>query len=133
MNRILAYSKVSKKDIDINLAKIVLSDVETEILPSQMINIKDIQEIVAKFYNIRVDDMLSKKRSANIAQPRQVAIYIAREMLINMSITEIGRNFGGRDHTTVMHAYKKISEKIKKDPYFNSYVNKIISKIRENS
>lgn len=133
LNRIVAYSNVYKKDIDINLTKVILNDVETEILPSQMINIKDIQEITAKFYNIRLDDMLSKKRSANIAQPRQVAIYIAREILSNMSITEIGRNFGGRDHTTVMHAYKKISEKIKVDPYFNSYVNKIISKIRENS
>ena len=74
-----------------------------------MITIETIQKTVADYYKIKVADMHSKRRPANIALPRQIAMYLAKE-LTQHSLPEIGANFGGRDHTTVMHAVRKISQ-----------------------
>ena len=77
-----------------------------------------IQKTAADFYNIKVADMYSKKRPANIARPRQIAMYLAKE-LTQKSLPEIGELFGGRDHTTVLHAVRKIAEERSKDAQLN--------------
>ena len=79
------------------------------------ITIDEIQRRVSEHYNLKLSDMHSPRRSRNVARPRQVAMYMAKQ-LTSRSLPEIGRKFGGRDHTTVMHAVRKIEELIDKDP-----------------
>ena len=94
------------------------------------ITIDKIQQIVADEYSLTVKDLKVKKRTAQLAIPRQIAMYLARS-LTDMSTTEIGDTFGGRDHTTVMHAYNKITKKVSEDPFFNAEINKIIKLIKQ--
>jgi len=81
---------------------------------SHQLSIVDIQTTVAEYYHVSVNDLKGKKRLASIVMPRQIAMYLAREMT-NNSLPKIGNEFGGKDHTTVIHAYEKINEKIKLD------------------
>ena len=105
LNRVIAYSSFVKKPLTIEMAQDVLKDL---IRASQRkITIDDIQRKVADYYNIRLSDLLSARRSRTIARPRQVAMYLSK-LLTTRSLPEIGRKFGGRDHTTVIHAVKKI-------------------------
>ena len=98
------------------MAKEVLKDL---IRASQRkITIDDIQRKVADYYNLRLSDLLSARRSRTIARPRQIAMYLAKS-ITSRSLPEIGRKFGGRDHTTVMHAVKKIEELKLQDISFN--------------
>jgi len=76
---------------------------------NRQISVENIQKTVADFFNIKVADMYSKRRPANIARPRQIAMYLAKE-LTQKSLPEIGELFGGRDHTTVLHAVRKIAQ-----------------------
>ncbi|HEX8931907.1 MAG TPA: chromosomal replication initiator protein DnaA, partial [Patescibacteria group bacterium] len=103
--RIEAFSKFHKQPISVELAKEALRD----LLASQnkQVSIENIQKTVADYYRIRVVDLLSKKRTRAIARPRQIAMYLARE-LTQLSLPEIGMAFGDRDHTTVLHACKTI-------------------------
>jgi len=96
------------------------------------ISIDLIQEVVAREFNLDKKDMKSKRRTEAIAYPRQIAMYLARSMT-EFSLPEIGDAFGGRDHTTVMYAYDKISKKINSDPFFSALINKIISKLKNKS
>ena len=73
-----------------------------------------IQDVIAAYFNLRVEDLKSQRRTRNIAYPRQIAMYLSRK-LTDMSLPKIGEEFGGRDHTTVIHAYEKISESLKSD------------------
>ncbi len=127
--RVAAYADVHGTEITSTLAKEVLKDVIKDEPISQSINIDIIQEITAKHFNITKEHILNKNRNESIVLPRQIAIYISKE-LTHLSITEIGRKFGGRDHTTIMYAYNKINDKIKTDPYFSSLINKIITEIK---
>ena len=105
LNRVIAYSSFVKKPLTIEMAQDVLKDL---IRASQRrITIDDIQRKVADYYNIRLSDLLSARRSRTIARPRQVAMYLSK-LLTTRSLPEIGRKFGGRDHTTVIHAVKRI-------------------------
>jgi len=105
LNRVIAYSSFVKKPLTIEMAQDVLKDL---IRASQRrITIDDIQRKVADYYNIRLSDLLSARRSRTIARPRQVAMYLSK-ILTTRSLPEIGRKFGGRDHTTVIHAVKRI-------------------------
>ncbi|CCD41069.1 Chromosomal replication initiator protein DnaA [Candidatus Paraburkholderia kirkii UZHbot1] len=106
LRKILAYSKFHGRDITIELTKEALKDLLT--VQNRQISVENIQKTVADFYNIKVADMYSKKRPANIARPRQIAMYLAKE-LTQKSLPEIGELFGGRDHTTVLHAVRKIA------------------------
>jgi chromosomal replication initiator protein len=106
LRKILAYSRFNKKEISIGLARDALRDLLS--IQNRQIGIENIQKTVADFYKIKVADMYSKKRPASIARPRQIAMYLAKE-LTQKSLPEIGELFGGRDHTTVLHAVKKIS------------------------
>jgi chromosomal replication initiator protein len=106
LRKILAYSRFNQKEISIPLAREALRDLLS--IQNRQIGVENIQKTVADFYKIKVADMYSKKRPASIARPRQIAMYLAKE-LTQKSLPEIGELFGGRDHTTVLHAVRKIA------------------------
>ena len=105
LRKVLAYSRFSQKEINIQLARDALKDLLS--IQNRQIGVENIQKTVADFYKIKVADMYSKKRPTSIARPRQIAMYLAKE-LTQKSLPEIGELFGGRDHTTVLHAVRKI-------------------------
>lgn len=116
LRKILAYSRFHGKDITIEVVKDALKDLLS--VQNRQISVENIQKTVADFFNIKVADMYSKKRPANIARPRQIAMYLAKE-LTQKSLPEIGELFGGRDHTTVLHAVRKIAADRGKSPECN--------------
>lgn len=129
INRLFAYSAM------FNTPKINL-DIATEALKEQLNSfsyikndIKKIQTIVAKYYNISVDDMKSKKRTNKVAYPRQIAMYLSRE-LTDESLTRIGLEFGGKDHTTIMHGIDKIKDEIKKDSGLLQIINTLKEQLK---
>jgi chromosomal replication initiator protein len=116
LRKILAYSRFHGKEITIDVVKDALKDLLS--VQNRQISVENIQKTVADFFNIKVADMYSKKRPANIARPRQIAMYLAKE-LTQKSLPEIGELFGGRDHTTVLHAVRKIAADRSKSPECN--------------
>ena len=106
LRKILAYSRFNQKEVSIQLARDALKDLLS--IQNRQISVENIQKTVADFYKIKIADMYSKKRPANIARPRQIAMFLAKE-LTQKSLPEIGELFGGRDHTTVLHAVRKIA------------------------
>jgi chromosomal replication initiator protein len=116
LRKILAYSRFSHKEINIGLAREALKDLLS--IQNRQVGVENIQKTVADFYKIKVADMYSKKRPASIARPRQIAMYIAKEMT-QKSLPEIGELFGGRDHTTVLHAVRKIAAERQKNTDLN--------------
>jgi len=108
--RLIAYASLVNQDIDVKLAQEALKDIIPNARPKK-ITIKLIQELIANKYQITIDEILSKKRTQSIAYPRQIAMYMSRE-LTDLSLPKIGEEFGNRDHTTVIHAHKKITEMI---------------------
>ena len=103
-NRIVAFSKMSKKQLNVNDCKIILKDVYRS---SKIITIEKIQNVTSNFYSINLQEMLSQRRSRPLARPRQIAMFLAKK-LTTRSLPEIGRKFANRDHTTVIHAVKTI-------------------------
>jgi len=116
LRKILAYSNFHGKEITIEVTREALKDLLT--VQNRQISVENIQKTCADFYNIKVADMYSKKRPANIARPRQIAMYLAKE-LTQKSLPEIGELFGGRDHNTVLHAVRKIADERSKDAQLN--------------
>ena len=107
LRKILAYARFSGEPISIGLAREALKDLLS--LQNRQVSVENIQKTVADFYKIKVADMYSKRRPASIARPRQIAMYLAKE-LTQKSLPEIGELFGGRDHTTVLHAVRKVAQ-----------------------
>ncbi len=107
LKRVIAFARFNKLPISVELAKEALKDLLA--VQNRQISIENIQKTVADYFKIKVADMYSKKRTRNLARPRQMAMYLARE-LTDLSYPEIGQAFGGRDHTTVLHACGKIEE-----------------------
>ncbi len=107
LKRVIAFSRFHEKPISLELVKEALRDLIAS--TSRIVSIENIQKTVADFYKIKVADMFSKKRTRNLARPRQIAMALAKE-LTNQSLPEIGESFGGRDHTTVIHACRKVAE-----------------------
>jgi chromosomal replication initiator protein len=107
LRKILAYARFSGEPISIGLAREALKDLLS--LQNRQISVENIQKTVADFYKIKVGEMYSKRRPASIARPRQIAMYLAKE-LTQKSLPEIGELFGGRDHTTVLHAVRKVAQ-----------------------
>ena len=105
LRKVLAYARFNQKAISIDVAREALRDLLS--IQNRQISVENIQKTVADYYKIKVADMYSKKRPASIARPRQIAMYLAKE-LTQKSLPEIGELFGGRDHTTVLHAVRKI-------------------------
>ena len=106
LRKVIAYARFTHKELNIVLAREALRDLLS--IQNRQVSVENIQKTVADFYKIKVADMYSKKRPASIAHPRQVAMYLAKE-LTKKSLPEIGELFGGRDHTTVLHAVRKVS------------------------
>ncbi len=107
LRRVIAHSRFVDKPVNMNLAKEALKDLLA--LQAKQVTIENIQKTVASYYKIRVSDLLSKRRTRSITRPRQIAMALAKE-LSNYSLPEIGDAFGGRDHTTVIHACRKVKE-----------------------
>ena len=120
LRKILAYSRFGHKDINIQLAREALKDLLS--IQNRQVGVENIQKTVADFYKIKVADMYSKKRPASIARPRQIAMYLAKEMT-QKSLPEIGELFGGRDHTTVLHAVRKITAERQKNTELNQQLH----------
>ena len=126
LNRILAFSKINTKSPTIYDCKRILKDFIT--YNNNNINIETIQNVVAAHFNLNLSEMLSARRSRSLARPRQIAMYLAKQHTTN-SLPEIGRKFSNRDHTTVIHAVKKIDELLKKDNEIKKKVTEIKKKL----
>lgn len=126
LNRVIAYSSLTENEITVELASEALKDILSA-NKAKVLNCTSIQEAVARYFDIRPEEFKSKKRTRDIAFPRQIAMYLCRE-LTEMSLPKIGEEFGGRDHTTVIHACEKISEEIKS----NSETRRAVSEIKRN-
>ena len=107
LRRVVATSEFTGRPITLDLVKEALRDVLA--LQEKLVTVENIQKTVAEYYKIRIAELLSKRRSRSIARPRQVAMALAKE-LTNHSLPEIGDAFGGRDHTTVLHACRRVKE-----------------------
>ncbi|MFC4024178.1 chromosomal replication initiator protein DnaA [Oceanobacillus longus] len=126
--RVVAYSSLVNQDIDASLAADALKDIIPSSKP-KIITIQGIQEIIGERYNIRLEDFSAKKRTKSIAYPRQIAMYLSRE-LTDFSLPKIGEEFGGRDHTTVIHAHEKISRLLEQDSDLNRDIEDIKEKLK---
>jgi chromosomal replication initiator protein len=113
LNRLLAHSKLTGQPVTMELAEREVRDLVRPQEPRR-VKIEDIQRIVARHYNVSRGDLLSSRRTANVVRPRQVAMYLAKTLTLR-SLPEIGRRFGGRDHTTVLHAVRKIEHLVGND------------------
>jgi len=126
-NRVNAYSFLNRKPITIELAMESLKDLFPKDKTSQ-VTPQRIQEIVALHFHIKVDDLISKRRTRNVTVPRQLAMFLCRE-LTDWSLPKIGEFFGGRDHTTVIHAYEKVNRERQEDTRISSLLTELSSKI----
>ena len=125
--RLLAFSSLTDSEIDIDLAREVLKDFLKK--PDTIIKVEHIQKTVADHYGIPEEAMKVKKRTNSLAFPRQVAMYLSRE-LTSLSYSEIGSRFGGRDHTTVMHACEKIIHGREEDHELRRNLQRLTSTLR---
>ena len=127
--RIVAYSSLTNREITVDLASEALKDIISN-KQNKTITIDLIQDVVSTYFNLRVDDLKSQRRTRNVAHPRQIAMYLSRK-LTDMSLPKIGEEFGGRDHTTVIHAYEKISESLNNDESLENTINAITKKLTQ--
>jgi chromosomal replication initiator protein len=127
LNRIIAMARFTGHSIDVSLAKEALKDLIA--VRGRQISIENIQKTVADYYKIKVADMYSKKRSRNVARPSQVAMSLTRE-LTDRSFPEIGEAFGGRHHTTVIHACDEIEKLRQNDPSLGRDIAFLVQVIR---
>lgn len=125
LNKVILYADLSSQELNLDTAKEALKDILVS-YKTKEINVLRIKEMVSDAYNVTVEELNSKKRTKNIAFPRQVAMYISRTLL-DISLPNIGDEFGGRDHTTVMHAIKKIEDEMEKSEMTKVKIEKIIS------
>ncbi len=122
--RIYAYASLTnKKEVNLELAQEALKHL---ISNNKKITINDIKEVIANYYSISIEDLVSKKKTKNIAYPRQIAMYIGRK-LTDLSLPKLGEEFGGRDHSTVLHAYNKVEEDIENSQEIKKSVDDLIS------
>ncbi|MBJ6361691.1 chromosomal replication initiator protein DnaA [Paenibacillus sp. GCM10012307] len=129
--RVVAYSSLINEDISSHLAAEALKDIIPSSRP-KMITIQDIQQKVGEFYGLKLEDFKARKRTKAVAFPRQIAMYIARE-LTDYSLPKIGEAFGGRDHTTVIHAHEKITQQLKTDSELYKIVNNLMDKVKNHT
>lgn len=126
--RVIAYASLTNRKITIELANEVLKDVISS-QKNKKISIPYIQKVVADYFQTDLEEMKAKRRTKSVTFPRQVAMYLSRE-LTDSSLPKIGGEFGGRDHTTVIHACDKIQDMIKEDPSFDRLVKELILKLQ---
>ena len=128
LTKVLAFAKLCKTPANIDLAETALKDLISE-NEKREINIKYVQEVVSNYYNLTFEDMISKKRTQNITYPRQIAMYLSRK-LIDISLPKIGEQFGGRDHSTVIHACDKIAFDLEDNSELNNVILELEKKIK---
>ena len=126
LNRVLAFSKIKTESPNIYECKRILKDFIN--FNNKSVNVEIIQKLVASHFNLNIQELLSPRRSRSLARPRQIAMYLAKQHTTN-SLPDIGRKFSNRDHTTVIHAVKKINELIKKDNDIRESVNELKKKL----
>ncbi|MGU3471954.1 chromosomal replication initiator protein DnaA [Paenibacillus sp. D51F] len=126
--RVVAYSSLINEDISSHLAAEALKDIIPSTRP-KMITILDIQQRVGEFYGLKMDEFKARKRTKAVAYPRQIAMYLSRE-LTDYSLPKIGEAFGGRDHTTVIHAHEKISKQLKIDQELFKVIQNLTEKVK---
>jgi chromosomal replication initiator protein len=126
--RLSAYSSLTGRPIDEELAVTALKDILPQNKP-KTVNIHWIQEVVSEYYKVKLDDLKAKKRTRNVSYPRQIAMFLCRELTDN-SLPKIGNEFGGRDHTTVIHACEKIAGELSTDLTLQRAISQIITKIK---
>ena len=127
LNRVIAFSRVHNKVLNIQDCKNILKDVFSQ---TRIITVDKIQNIVSNYFNIALSEMLSQRRSRPLARPRQIAMYLAKKMTTR-SLPEIGRRFANRDHTTVIHAVKTITRLSEQDDEMKKNINQIKSLLLE--
>ncbi|WP_338450430.1 chromosomal replication initiator protein DnaA [Niallia oryzisoli] len=126
--RVVAYSSLVNKDINADLAAEALKNIIPSSKP-KVITIQEIQRVVGEHYNVKLEDFKAKKRTKSVAFPRQIAMYLSRE-LTDLSLPKIGEEFGGRDHTTVIHAHEKISKLLQSDSQLQREVKDIHEELK---
>jgi chromosomal replication initiator protein len=114
LNRIIAHQQFNHQPVSLELAHMLLRDAKLQGGDQGRVKIEDILKVVGRHYNVGKADLLSPRRARNVVMPRQIGMYLAKK-LTNRSLPEIGRRFGGRDHSTVLHAVRKIEDQIKGD------------------
>jgi chromosomal replication initiator protein len=129
VNRLLAHSKLSGQPVTLEMAEREMRDLIRPAEPKR-VRIEDIQRIVARQYNVSRADLLSSRRTANVVRPRQVAMYLAKVLTLR-SLPEIGRRFGGRDHTTVLHAVRKIENLAGNDSAFAEEIESLKRQLQD--
>ncbi|MGZ9074088.1 MAG: helix-turn-helix domain-containing protein, partial [Rhodoplanes sp.] len=129
LNRLLAVSKLTGQPITLELAEREIRDLIRPQEPRK-VKIEEIQRIVARRYNVSRGDLLSSRRTANVVRPRQIAMYLAKTLTLR-SLPEIGRRFGGRDHTTVLHAVRKIEGLVGNDGALAEEIEAIKRELQE--
>ena len=127
LNRVVAFSRVNNRELNINDCKNILKDVFSQI---RVITVDKIQNVVSNFFNIPLSEMLSQRRSRPLARPRQIAMFLAKKMT-SRSLPEIGRRFANRDHTTVIHAVKTITRLSEQDDEMKKNINQLKSLLLE--
>lgn len=126
--RVIAYASLIHRPVDIDLATEALRDIFPQGKPKQ-VTMEFIQDTVASYFKIKREELLAKKRTRNVAYPRQIAMYLCRD-LTDTSLPRIGEMFGGRDHTTVIHAFEKINRERSEDPKLNQTLKELIQMIQ---
>ena len=129
LNRLLAVSKLTGQPITLELAEREIRDLIRPAEPRK-VKIEEIQRVVARRYNVSRSDLLSSRRTANVVRPRQIAMYLAKTLTLR-SLPEIGRRFGGRDHTTVLHAVRKIEGLVGNDGALAEEIETIKRELQE--
>ena len=129
LTKVIGYSELLNKPVTIEIAQKLLRDTFSQV-SNGAISIEIVQKVVAEHYNISLSDIKSKKRNHSVVLPRQIAIYLAREMG-DYSFPDLGNEFGGRDHTTAMHSYNLIENALKDDPNLNSTIELLKREIKD--
>lgn len=127
--RVCAYATLTRQPITLELTRNALKELNITDTP-KFITVDAIQQLVASTYKLKVEELLIKKRTKRVAYPRQIAIYLTRE-LAGLSLDKIGEKFGGRDHSTIIHAWEKIKKEREKDPELDNKINTLITKLKK--
>jgi chromosomal replication initiator protein len=125
--RLGAQSSITGKPIDLEMAKNILKDIIED--DEKPVTVENIQKIVCEHFALKIADMKAKKRTREVALPRQIAMYLSKQ-LTNLSLNDVGKYFGGKDHATVIYAYKQIEDKRAKDETFNRMIENLLRKLK---
>ena len=129
LTRLVAYSSLTGRPVDRQLAEDALREIFARTEPRH-VTCDDVMEAVATYYSVTVDDLKGPRRSRDVAVPRQIAMYISREV-VGAPLTMIGDNFGGRDHSTVNHACQKVAQEMKASPSLNTLISDLMQQLQE--